>query len=820
MRRFFRFVFLFVLIFLVLSTVGIAAYISLVPELPLQVVTSSAPVINDITRMNPIQVAQEATPKSVEEVQELVREHQGPISVGGGHFSMGGQTASENTLHIDMRQMNGILNLDSENKRINVQAGITWRKVQEAIDEHNLSVQIMQSYANFTVGGSLSVNVHGRYIGAGPMVSSVESIRVVLANGELVEASRVTNPELFSACVGGYGGMGVIVEATLRLDENTKVRREVQKMPVREYRQYFAEHVRDDKAIVFQNGDLIPPAYDEVYSVVWRKTLEEPSNPRRLSDASVKPPLLDRLINFVVFDLPYGIHLRRFLESQRYRSPAVVWRNFEASYDVSDLAPISTAKWSYVLQEYFIPVDRFDEFSRYLKAILLEHNVNVANISIRHALPDTDTTLAWAGKEVFAFVLYYWQYNDPSSRREVGTWTRQLVNASLDFGGSYYLPYQIQATHAQFDRAYPRAQEFFALKQKYDPDYKFRNKLFDAYYEPTEERRIQEATFDLPKYGRPEEQTFLTLPEWYLVFASEDLAQITARANEYEFPFFHSIGQFWKLYARVLKGTDKTYPSNGGYHFMNLVIGFHTSLEYLLKGLYENSLGRLSASIAKLSGPPHDFTVDAYIRDVYSNYAQFIHKTPWYAYPFFPTLGRLWSISPPPGESQFRHIERKLSFSIELFVKGCLAKLFSLATGSMYGSEDERIQAVMRIPPGTLAELIPEGTSVKQITGDTELVSLPRYQVLSDIVGRLANLAATSSVSFLEIAGNRKIAFTVLAPIAWSAQTPGLEIVDEIPLLSDPSQKRVALSVDVRELLSALRSLSAEGAKLDHIYDY
>ena len=53
------------------------------------------------------------------------------------------------------------------------------------VDAHDLSVKIMQSYANFTVGGSLSVNVHGRYTGLGPLILSVRSIRLVLANGDL-----------------------------------------------------------------------------------------------------------------------------------------------------------------------------------------------------------------------------------------------------------------------------------------------------------------------------------------------------------------------------------------------------------------------------------------------------------------------------------------------------------------------------------------------------------------------------------------------------------------------------------------------------------
>jgi hypothetical protein len=55
---------------------------------------------------------------------------------------------------------------------------------------------------------------------------------------------------------------------------------------------------------------------------------------------------------------------------------------------------------------------------------------------------------------------------------------------AIDEGGDYYLPYQVIATRAQFLRAYPRANEYFALKRRLDPSYKFRNALLEAYYRP------------------------------------------------------------------------------------------------------------------------------------------------------------------------------------------------------------------------------------------------------------------------------------------------------------------------------------------------
>ncbi|HEX9365297.1 MAG TPA: FAD-dependent oxidoreductase, partial [Vicinamibacterales bacterium] len=154
-------------------------------------------VVNDVTQLNPIIVNDEIAPTTTEEISEAVRRHAGPISIGGARHSMGGQTATPGALYIDTRRLSAIVDFSPADRTITVQAGATWRQIQERIDTSNLSVMIMQTYANFTVGGSLSVNAHGRYVGLGPIIRSVKSLKVVLADGSLVEASPATRPELF-----------------------------------------------------------------------------------------------------------------------------------------------------------------------------------------------------------------------------------------------------------------------------------------------------------------------------------------------------------------------------------------------------------------------------------------------------------------------------------------------------------------------------------------------------------------------------------------------------------------------------------------------
>ena len=246
------------------------------------------PVVNDVTGLNPVPLEGLIVPTTVEEIVEAVRTHDGPIAIGGGRYSMGGQTAAPGALQIDMRRFDRILALDTAARTITVQAGARWRRVQEAIDPLDLSVQIMQTYANFTVGGSVSVNVHGRYVGQGPLVRSIRSLRVVLADGTLAEASRTENPELFAGVVGGYGGLGVITDVTLDLVPNVRVQRRHEVMPIGEYARYFTDTVRYDSLAIFHNADIYPGDFTTVNAITYWRTDQPVTVPERLVQEEIE----------------------------------------------------------------------------------------------------------------------------------------------------------------------------------------------------------------------------------------------------------------------------------------------------------------------------------------------------------------------------------------------------------------------------------------------------------------------------------------------------------------------------------------------------
>jgi FAD/FMN-containing dehydrogenase len=442
-------------------------------------------IVNDVTCLNPVPVWAVVTPTTTEEIHAAIKRTSGPICIGGGRFSMGGQTASPGALHIDMRRMNAVVSFSPLRRTIRVQAGIRWCDLQRFLDPHDLSIKIMQSYANFTVGGSLSVNVHGRYMGQGPLILATCSILVVLASGESVEASPTVNSEIFYGAIGGYGGLGVIVEAELDLAPNTRVKRVAVKLPANTYLTYFTKKIRNTPRAIFHNADLYPPQFARARSITWEETDDPVTVPYRLVPTR-RNYSIQKYFIWAVSETPLGKWRKEFLiDPLLYLSKRVHWRNYEAGADVAELEPRSRAFRTFVLQEYFVPVEKYQDFVTRMAEILKRHRVNVLNISVRHAAADPGSLLAWARSETFAFVLYYKQRTRVNARNRVAVWTRELIDAAIECGGAYYLPYQVHATPEQFHRAYPRALELFALKRQLDPDFRWRNVIWDTYYAPT-----------------------------------------------------------------------------------------------------------------------------------------------------------------------------------------------------------------------------------------------------------------------------------------------------------------------------------------------
>jgi FAD/FMN-containing dehydrogenase len=242
---------------------------------------------------------------------------------------MGSQIASSSGVHVDMRQFNRLIWIDPLKKRARVQSGMRWRELQTALDPLNLSVKTMQSYSNFTVGGSVSVNCHGRYIGHGSIIHSIRSLQLILSNGETIEANREKHTPLFYAAFGGYGGVGIITEIELDLDDNFTIERQAERIPLFDYADWFKEKIATDPSVLLHNADLTPPAFNSPFAVTWRRTDKKPTINSRLRSPNQINHTFQAGI-WAMSELPHGYRLRELAQKEQEKS-IVVWRNYEVS---------------------------------------------------------------------------------------------------------------------------------------------------------------------------------------------------------------------------------------------------------------------------------------------------------------------------------------------------------------------------------------------------------------------------------------------------------------------------------------------------------
>ena len=314
-----------------------------------------------------------------------------------------------------------------------------------------------------------------------------------------------------------------------------------------------------------------------------------------------------------------------------------------------------------------------------------------------------------------------------------------------------------------------------------------------------------------PADRRGEEQTFLTFPEWFLVFSPAEYAAFVRAHNPDEFCFWGHIGQLWSSYAQVIHQTRKrAEPTNWGYHVMIMVIGVSTTIEYTIRSAYEQTVGRISGALA--GGRTAE---DAFGAEVAQEYVDFIRVRPWYEFDFTARLKRLWAHTSFFGPHFVRKLERKYALTTEYLVKAVYGKIIEKATHTAYEKPIVTTSVVIGARPA--CDRVPQDVELVTQSGQNEtLVTLPRYQ---GFMAPAAALAACGA-DFKEIAGNHGvILISALGPLG-RAQPPGTEVMIRQPIITQPGREREVLVVPVSKLASVLRDLTPDGLTLEHIFDY
>ncbi len=287
--------------------------------------------------------------------------------------------------------------------------------------------------------------------------------------------------------------------------------------------------------------------------------------------------------------------------------------------------------------------------------------------------------------------------------------------------------------------------------------------------------------------------TFMSIPEWYIVSISEDYTDwLEWGNNPSNFPYFSYLRDYWILYGKITALMDGNIPRDYEYHMMIQVIGVSTTLEFGLKWIYENSIGRLTSLLS------FDTPEDQYYTQISRKYVDFILLRPWYEFDY---SAALWGFNFSLSHNFLRSMERYILYSLEFWVKKFYAKIIEDATHSSFATPDTWTEVQWVFDTWSMY-WNPE--VIQKTSGGIKIL---RYYPFTTTLPKIIN----HSWSQVEtIAWNKKIMVEYT-----SQDTSG--IILSIPIPVSPLISRNFLYTEVSKLSSLIHQ---SGSILQHIYDF
>lgn len=268
-----------------------------------------------------------------------------------------------------------------------------------------------------------------------------------------------------------------------------------------------------------------------------------------------------------------------------------------------------------------------------------------------------------------------------------------------------------------------------------------------------------------PDYKRLMMQTYLTAPEWRNVEMAEELGEFIQKGNAfYQYPYFKQVATFWRIFAesyRVAKlhHTHKELLTSE-YMLMNLFIGVFTTVGFV-------GLGTLSSLLFLVMKKQNHSTFQTHVGKLVSEYAEFIHKIPFYNFSYMSKVKPLWQAFKVTRSKSLADYVTFLTTFCQLCARAAVSKPIAWWYNQPQNQAADKIHLLVKgdITAKKLQQIDKEITLVKTFEKDPKNtkqspyvhITIPRYEAFAKVMNQLAD----NDIKVKKIASQECIQFKV-----------------------------------------------------------
>ncbi|MGB4247651.1 MAG: FAD-binding oxidoreductase [Pseudohongiellaceae bacterium] len=369
---------------------------------------------------------------------------------------------------VQTRQFDHFLDFDADTGTLTCAAGVSLDTILHHFTPRGWFLPVVPGTRFVSVGGAIASDVHGKnHHLDGTFGQHVQSLRLLLANGEIIHCSSTENSALFHATCGGMGLTGIILDASIvlrRIPGSAVMQRTLRTRNLREVIELFDANV------------------STTYSVAWLDCLASGS-------------ALGRSLLFLGEHAKDGLYQapRSGGISVPFSSPAFLLNRYSmgAFNALYYKKPINSEREQRIeAGNYFFPLDSIAHWNRlYGKRGFLQYQFVVPDESAHEAITRVLSTSSATGKGSFLSVLKkfgpgndnllsfpmqgYTLAMDFKWERTLLPMLDELDRIVLDHGGRLYLAKDARMSAEVFRQGYPRWEEFAQLRAQTGADQVF-----------------------------------------------------------------------------------------------------------------------------------------------------------------------------------------------------------------------------------------------------------------------------------------------------------------------------------------------------------